>query len=75
MVGPIDYEMWLPIVVTASLLILLVFAVADVASRTWADLLGLFYLLAAPFIYRVLRSVVTAGSSARDPSRDGARTG
>lgn len=49
---------WIPVVVTVALLFLVVFATDAVASSTWADLIGLFYLIASPFLYRHLRSAV-----------------
>lgn len=50
---------WLPVVATVSLFLLIVFATDAVASRTWADLVGLLYLVASPFLYRSLRSAVS----------------
>lgn len=52
------YVVWLPFVVTATVWMSLVFAIAAIASKTWADLFGLTYLLATPFIYRGLKSLV-----------------
>lgn len=69
--GPLGYRMWLPVVVTVAGLFLLVFGIARVASDTWADLLGLFYLLASPFVYRSLRARVGASEGSTDATRDG----
>lgn len=63
----VDYRVWMPAVAVAALLFLLVFSVAAFSSDTVADLVGLFYLMAAPFLYRWLRSVVgTSPERARD---------
>lgn len=65
--GDIGYEMWLPIVVTVSVWILMVFAVAAAVSKTWADLSGLLYLMASPFVYRGLKSVVGVDAEGPEP--------
>lgn len=49
---------WVPVVTTVALLLLVVFATDAIASRTWADLVGLFSLAATPFVYARLKSVV-----------------
>lgn len=49
---------WLPVVTTIALFLLVVLATDAVVSRTWADLVGLFYLAASPFLYGYLRTAV-----------------
>lgn len=61
--GKYGYRVWLPIIVTVIVWIGLVFVIAALASRMWADLIGLFYLLASPFIYRGLESVIGVDTS------------
>lgn len=58
MVGRYGYEVWLPIIVTGAVWMGLIFAIAALVSRTWADLIGLLYLMASPFIYGALKSLV-----------------
>lgn len=57
--GEYGYRVWLPIIVTGAVWIGLVFAIAALVSDTWADLIGLFYLMASPFIYGSLKSLMT----------------
>lgn len=45
---------------------LVIFATAALVSDTWADLVGLFYLLASPLVDRVFGSVVHATSGRAD---------
>lgn len=61
--GKYGYRVWLPIIVTGTVWIGLVFAIAALVSKTWADLIGLFYLMASPFIYRGLKSIVGVDTS------------
>lgn len=50
---------WVPVMTTVALFLLVVFATDAVASRAWADLLGLFYLVASPSIYGRLKAVLS----------------
>lgn len=58
MVGEYGYEVWLPIIVTGAVWMALIFATAALVSKTWADLIGLLYLMASPFIYGPLKSLM-----------------
>lgn len=69
--GPPGYTVWLPVVVTVVGLFLLVFGLARFVSNMWADLLGLFYLLASPLIYRFLRSRVSGRDAEPTPPETG----
>lgn len=51
----------LPIVSTVALFLAVVFGTDAIASRTWADLLGLVFLMASPFVYSRLKALVPAG--------------
>lgn len=63
------YKTWLPFALTVVLWMGLVFAIAAVVSKTWADLFGLFYLLASPYIYRGFTRVVAEERTATDVER------
>lgn len=67
MVREYGYEVWLPIVVTGAVWMGLIFAIAALVSRTWADLIGLLYLMASPFIYGALKSLL---GSTTETTRD-----
>lgn len=72
----VGYSVWMPAVAVAALLFLLVFSVAAVSSNTMADLVGLFYLMAAPFLHRWLQSAVGTSSERTGDESDGpARVG
>lgn len=58
MKGRFGYKVWLPSVVTLVLLVIVVFVTAWLVSNTWADLIGLFYLMASPFIHGFLKSLM-----------------
>lgn len=69
--GEYGYRVWLPIIVTGAVWIGLVFAIAALVSNMWADLIGLFYLMASPFIYGGLQSLMRE----RPPDDEGQRGG
>lgn len=69
--GEYGYKIWLPIIVTGTVWIGLVFAIAALVSNMWADLIGLFYLMASPFIYGGLKSLIREQS----PDDEGQRGG
>lgn len=50
--------MWLPEFVTGLVFVILVGGTALAASPMFADLVGLMYLLASPFVYRAIRTVL-----------------
>lgn len=68
------YTVWLPLLVTISMLFVVVFAAAWLSSNTWADLLGLFYVMVSPFVYGTLQSLVST-STGRDVGRERISTG
>lgn len=70
MEGQFGYKVWLPVVVTLGVLIGLIFVIDALVSRMWADLIGLFYLMASPFIYRGLKSIVGVDTHERETNID-----
>lgn len=66
MEGEFGYKVWLPVVVTVAVWIALIFAIAALVSKMWADLIGLFYLMASPFIYRGLKSFLGVEATGTD---------
>lgn len=70
MEGWLGYKVWLPSVVTVALLFIVIFVIAGFISNTWADLIGLFYVIASPFIHGILKSLMTDRSGERNTRRD-----
>lgn len=60
-----EYRIWLPLILTVFIWLLAVFGIAEFVSKTWADLIGLFYLAASPIIYRSVKSIVPEASGQR----------
>lgn len=52
------YEIWLPLGLTVAIWMVAIFGIAAFVSKTWADLFGLFFLLASPVVYRSFKSLV-----------------
>lgn len=65
----LGYRTWLPFAMTVVLWVGLVFAIAAVVSKTWADLFGLFYLLASPYVYRGFTRVFAEERTKTDAER------
>lgn len=63
MAGQYGYKVWLPIVLTLAVWMGLIFVIAALVSKTWADLFGLIYLMASPFIYSGLKSIIGVDAS------------
>lgn len=59
---------WLPELVTGLVFVILVGGTALAVSPMFADLVGLMYLLASPFVYRGIRTVFAWGAA---PARAG----
>ncbi len=70
MASQYGYKVWLPAVVTLAVWIGLLFFIAALLSNMWADLIGLLYLLASPFIYRGLKSIIGVDTSNPEPNLD-----
>lgn len=70
MEGWFGHKVWLPLVVTVTILFIVVFATTWLVSNTWADLLGLFYLMASPFIYGFLKSLLIESPGGSETGRD-----
>lgn len=68
--GRFGYEIWLPSVLTVALLFIVVFVTAWLVSNTWADLIGLFYLMVSPIIHGFLKSLMRERPGGRKTSRD-----
>lgn len=68
--GQFGYKIWLPVAVTGVVWIVLIFAIAALVSKMWADLIGLFYLMASPFIFRGLKSIVGVDTNEKETKFD-----
>ncbi|MFB6359790.1 MAG: hypothetical protein ABEH59_00545 [Halobacteriales archaeon] len=67
------YIVWLPIIVTFGVWMTAIFIIHASVSRMWADLFGLFYLMASPFIYGQLTSIVGVDTGDAEANPDPAR--
>lgn len=68
--GRVDVRTWLPLVVTVAAWVLVVYVTARLVTDTWADLVGLLFLVASPFLYRLITSSVRETHSRSERQRD-----
>lgn len=69
----VGHRVWLPVVVTFTVWMALIFVIDALVSRMWADLIGLFYLMVSPFIYRNLKSMVAVDTADSESSSEQSR--
>lgn len=72
MLGDLRTREWLPLFVTVGLFAAVVYGAYATATREWADLLGLAYLLASPAVYAAARLLVAGTPDATHDAEVGA---